>query len=411
MRRQAMAVGVAGWLLVSRMVFAGDWPQILGPQRNGWGLQETLAESWPRGGPAGVWEAPCGTGFAGVAVADGIAVLFHRQGDQEILQAFAAETGRPLWKRAFPARYQAQIVDDDGPRCVPTVAQGLIFALGAAGDLHCVSLRDGTARWSRALQQEFQAPEGYFGFGSAPLVESHRVIVNVGGPRGSGVVAFDAQTGQTLWTSTNELASYAAPIAAPIAQQRRILLVTRLHFLGLDPATGKELFRIPFGARGPTVNAATPVLLGDHVLLTASYGIGARWIRLHAQGAEVDWQDELLSSQYTTPIAHEGLVYGLDGRQDVGTATLKCFDPATRNVLWQREQMVYGTLVAADGKLLFQQTDGTLRMLALSREGYRELAVARLLPGTTRALPALAHGRWYLRNEQTLKCFDLRPAS
>uniref|UniRef100_A0A7C4QP12 Pyrrolo-quinoline quinone n=1 Tax=Schlesneria paludicola TaxID=360056 RepID=A0A7C4QP12_9PLAN len=409
--RQVMLVGGMLLGLCLGRANAGDWPQILGPQRNGHAVGESLDAAWPAGGPRSVWEVPCGSGFAGMAVAEGLAILFDRHGDQEVLTAFAAETGKLLWKQTFPTRYQSQIVDDDGPRCVPTVVSGHVYAFGAEGNLHCVSLKDGTLRWSRAVQREFQAPEGYFGFGSAPVVDGNRVIVNVGGPKGNGVVAFEAQTGQTLWAATDELASYAAPVVVDLERQRRVLVITRLNFLGLDPATGREVFRVPFGARGPTVNGATPVVVGDHVLLTASYGIGARWVKVGADQATVAWEDEILSSQYTTPIVHEGLIYGIDGRQDVGTATLKCFDPSSRRVLWQKTNVVYATLVAADGKLLVQHTDGTLRMAALSPKGYTELAASRLMPGTTRALPALAHGRWYLRNERTLKCFDLRPAS
>jgi outer membrane protein assembly factor BamB len=410
MRQVVLVGGMLLGLYLGR-ANAGDWPQILGPQRNGHAVGESLAATWPAGGPRSVWEAPCGSGFAGMAVAEGLAILFDRHGDQEVLTAFAAETGKLLWKQTFATRYQSQIVDDDGPRCVPTVASGHVYAFGAEGNLHCVSLKDGTLRWSRAVQREFQAPEGYFGFGSAPVVDGNRVIVNVGGPKGNGVVAFEAQTGKTLWAATDELASYAAPVVVDLERQRRVLVITRLNFLGLDPATGREVFRVPFGARGPTVNGATPVVVGDHVLLTASYGIGARWVKVGADQATVAWDDEILSSQYTTPIVHEGLIYGIDGRQDVGTATLKCFDPSSRQVLWQKTNVVYATLVAADGKLLVQHTDGTLRMAALSPKGYTELAASRLMPGTTRALPALAHGRWYLRNERTLKCFDLRPAS
>jgi outer membrane protein assembly factor BamB len=240
------------------------------------------------------------------------------------------------------------------------------------------------------------------------LIDGDRVIVNVGGPKGAGVVAFALDTGKTLWSVTDELASYAAPTAVDIDGQRRILVVTRLNFLGLDPAAGHELFRVPFGARGPTVNGATPVMLGQHVLLTASYGIGARWIRLTATTAELVWDDAILSSQYATPIVHDGVIFGIDGRQDGGPVSLKCFDPTTREVLWTKSDLPYATLVAADGKLLVQQTDGTLRMAALERQAYREFASASLLRGTTRALPALANGRWYVRNERVLKCVELR---
>ena len=266
-----------GWIAWSTaFASAGDWPQILGPQRNGHATGEKLAASWPKDGPLSLWEIPCGSGFAGVAVADGVGVLFHRQGDQEVLYAFVADLGKPLWKQSFPTRFQPQIGEGDGPLCVPTIAQGRVIAFGAEGGLHCVDLKTGQPRWSRATHKEFQAPGGYFGAGSAPLVEGNKVIVNVGGAKPSGVVAFNIDTGKTVWQVADDQASYAAPVAADVDKQRRLLVITRLNFLGLDPGNGKEAFRVPFGSRGPTVNGASPVLVGDHVLLTASYGIGAR---------------------------------------------------------------------------------------------------------------------------------------
>ena len=115
----------------------------------------------------------------------------------------------------------------------------------------------------------------------------------------------------------------------------------------------------------------------------------------------------MLSSQYTTPIVHDGAVYGIDGRQDGGPISLKCFDPETRKVHWTKSGLAYATLIAADGKLLVMHTNGSARLAELNKSEYRELATASLLRGTTRALPALAHGRLYVRNEQTLKCVQL----
>lgn len=390
---------------------AGDWPQILGPKRDGWAEGEQISLPWPASGPRLVWQRPCGRGFAGVAVRQKLGILFHRLDDAEYVTAFEAATGRTLWEQHFPTNYRAQIVEDDGPRCVPTLADDTVVVLGAEGGLHALRLHDGQVLWSHALAKEFQAPEGYFGFGSAPLVVGDRVIVNVGGPQGAGVVAFALDDGRVLWKQSNELASYSAPIVYGGPDAPLVLMVTRLHFLGLDPLTGRERFRLPFGMRGPTVNAASPVVWQDHVLLTASYGIGARWIHLHPQGAELVWEDEIPASQYTTPVVFRGVVYALDGRQDVGTARLLCFDPSTRRILWSQQPLNYGTLVAAGDKLLLQQTEGTLRVMALDPTSYRELARHRLLSGTTRALPAFAAGRWFLRNENTLACFELTASS
>ena len=387
---------------------AGDWPQIMGPERNGLAEEEQISERWATGKPERVWEAQIGSGFAGVAVSDQTVVLFHREKGNDKLTAFAAETGKPVWTTSFPSTFQPTIVDDDGPRAVPTIDRGSVYAFSAQGNLYCVDLKSGEKRWERKTHDDFGANGGYFGAGSAPLVEGKLVIVNVGGDKKkAGIVAFKADSGKTAWSAVDDQASYSAPIAVTCENTRHLLCVTRLNFVSLDPINGREQFRTPFGQRGPTVNGAIPVVTGNHVLLTASYGIGAQWLKIHADHAEVVWDDETLSSQYTTPILHDGAFFGIDGRQDGGAISLKCFDPITRTEHWSKSGLKYATLIGADGKLLVMQTDGLLRIVRLTKARYEELASASLMSGTTRALPALANGRLYVRNEKTLACFDL----
>lgn len=400
------AVGIG--LFGQSDVRGGDWPQVMGPNRNGISVEEKLADKWPADGPRSLWEAKIGSGFAGVAVAGGVAVLFHRLADEDTLTAYDTESGQPLWSQGFPTSFQPAIVEDDGPRAVPTIHQGRVYALAAAGGLYCVDIKTGKPVWQRQTQTEFHVPSAYFGAGSSPLVEGQTLILNVGGDKDrAGVVAFDLNTGQTVWQTTTEQASYSSPIVTTLDGQRVLLCVTRLNFVALDPATGKELARTPFGQRGPTVNGAVPIMIGQRVLLTASYGIGAELLSLSRSKIDIVWQDELLSSQYTTPIVHDGAVFGIDGRQDGGPISLKCFDPETRKVHWTKPGLAYATLIAADGKLLVVHTNGSARLAELNKTEYRELGTASLLRGTTRALPALAHGRLYVRNEQTLKCVQL----
>ena len=387
---------------------AGDWPQILGPNRNGIASDERLIEKWPARKPKQVWEASIGSGFAGVAVSGNLVVLFHREKGNDKLTAFKAEAGEPVWNTSYPTTFQAQIVEDNGPRAVPTIYDGAVYAYSAQGGLYRADLKSGKKLWERKTHEDFGANGGYFGAGSSPLVDGKLVYVNVGGDKKkAGVVAFDINSGETVWSAVNDQASYSAPVLAMIGGTRHLFCITRLNLVSLDPATGEERFRTPFGARGPTVNGAIPVITGNHALLTASYGIGAQWLELSAKSVEVVWGNDILSSQYTTPIFDDGVVYGVDGRQDGGPIALKCFEPGIQKVLWSTSLPGYATLIAADGKLLVMQTDGVLKVVRLSKTRYEELGSASLLAGTTRALPALANGRFYVRNEKTLACFDL----
>jgi outer membrane protein assembly factor BamB len=395
---------------------AGDWPQILGPARNGVAAaDERLADRWPEGGPPQVWQRDVGAGVAGVVVVGDRVFLFHRVGDRELLEALDAATGETVWSEGHATSFVPQVGGSDGPLSTPIVHEGRVVVFGAQGMLACVDAASGRRVWQRATHREFDANEGYFGAGATPLVVAGRVIVNVGGRKGdAGIAAFDLATGETLWTATREGASYAAPVAALVGGVEHVVMVTRLACLLLDPATGDVRWSFPFGQRGPTVNAASPVLVGDgRLLVTAAYGIGSVCGTFDAAAFAPVWQGtESLASQYATPVLVGGLLYAIDGRDDVPPADLVCLDPTTGRVQWREQRFGYGTLLAADGKLVVAKTDGEL--VLVRPDGARLEVLARARPfaegargGPLRALPALARGRLYLRNDRTLVALDV----
>jgi outer membrane protein assembly factor BamB len=384
---------------------AGDWPQILGPHRDGKADGEQLA-AWPSTGPKMLWKRPVGSGFAGAAVVGGRAVVFHRVGGDLVAESLDAATGRPHWKVTFPTNYRGSISPDDGPRCVPLVHGNYVYLLGPGGELACVTLDAGKKVWARQLHQEFDAPDGYFGAGSSPIAEGDKLLVNVGGSGGAGLAAFGLTDGKTIWKATDEAASYSSPAAATIDGVRHVVFVTRLNVVSVDPRDGAVRFRFPFGQRGPTVNAANPLVLGDHVFVSASYGVGAQWAKIGAKGVTTVWEsDDVMSSQYTTSIEYQGVLYGLDGRQDVGVARLRAFDPNSGKVRWTQEDYGTGNFILAGDKSLVMKTDGELVLFTPSPEAYRPLATARIFDTTVQALPALSDGLLLARDTQTLKCF------
>ena len=403
-----MLVLLAPWWAV-----AGDWPQILGPKRNGHAQPEPpLATGWPSGGPRRLWRYPAGEGVAGAAVRGGRVVLFHRLQQEEVVDCLDAATGRRIWRRRFPTRYTSTILDDSGPRCVPLVTEERVYVYGADRGLRCLRLEDGQVLWQHELRKWITpVEEGYFGAGSSPILVGNRLLVNLGAAsRGAGIVAFDARTGRVLWQRTRKRASYSSPVQATLAEMPQVVFVTRLAALGLESATGRVLWQVPFGRRGPTVNAANPVILpGNRVFLTASYGIGARLLQVEKDSARVLWQsDQVLSAQFTTPVLVQGVLYGLHGREDVGVAQLRCVDPLAGKVLWRQEDFGKATLIACGTLLLAQKTDGTVVLFRANPRRFEPLAQARLARPRTLALPALADGRLYLRGPDALSCYDLR---
>jgi len=406
---------VGPWLaafLVAAPARGGEWPQILGPERRGVAAaDERLADSWPAAGPPVVWRRAVGAGYAGVAAVGDRVILFHREGGREIVACLDAQTGATSWSSDHATTFRPQVGGGDGPLCTPVVQGDTVITYGAQGVLSAHDLASGTCRWSRATHREFAAPEGYFGAGSTPLVLGDRVVVNVGGRGDAGIVAFALDTGATLWQRTREGASYSAPVAVDVGGRPHVLMVTRLSCLLVDPATGEERWRFAFGQRGPTVNAATPVVLGgDRLLVTSAYGIGCVCAAFDGSAATPVWQGGgPLATQYCTPLLVGAHLYCLDGRDDVPPADFVCVEAATGREAWRERGFGYGTLVAADGKLVAAKTDGELVLVRADPTGLRVLARCRPLSGTVRALPALAGGRLYLRDDATLICLRVAP--
>lgn len=411
-----MAIAFLGLLVGGGEASAGDWPQILGPDRSGVAsADERLADSWPADGPKVAWKKQVGSGYSGLAVAAGRAYLFHRQGAKEILEALDAATGETLWSESSPTTFRPQVGGGDGPLCVPVVHDGIVITYGAQGVLTARDAATGRQIWQRKTHEEFAAQEGYFGAGSTPLVSAGNVIVNVGGTKTAGkkadcgVVAFRLDTGVPAWMATAEPASYASPVEVEVGGEPRVLIVTRYQSLLVDPASGKTAWSFPFGMRGPTVNAATPVVVAaDRLLVTASYGIGSIYAAFDGTTVKPVWDGtDTLASQYCTPVVIGTHAYAIDGREDGPPGDLKCFEVATGKVAWQEKGFGYGTLVAADGKLIVARNDGGLALLKASPAKLEILGRARPLTGSVRALPALAAGRLYLRDDKTLVALDV----
>jgi outer membrane protein assembly factor BamB len=105
------------------------------------------------------------------------------------------------------------------------------------------------------------------------------------------------------------------------------------------------------------------------------------------------------------------MLYGIDGRQDVGRARLRAFDPASGKIHWTEADFGTGSLILVGDRLLIMRTDGSLVVAEATPRKYQPLAEAKLFDTTTQALPALADGRLFVRDTRTLKCFAVgRPA-
>lgn len=407
-RRLRLLISVASLacLTASRVSAGADWPQFLGPTRDGQ-IPSTSLDRVPKEGWPLRWKAAVGEGFSGPIVVSNSVYLFHRVGGQEILSAFLTTDGSPRWKHALPTGYSAQFGGGDGPSATPAADSDRVFALGASGTLRAVSVTEGRLLWQVDCAERFGAEPGFFGFGSSPLLLGDRLIVQVGGPEAS-VVAFSVADGRVLWKAGTDEAGYGSPVARTRGGRKEVLCFNRAGLLVVDPANGLELGRFPWRARmHASVNAASPVMVGDGVFITSSYGTGAALLKPDGKTLRSVWSgDEALSAHFATPVLVDGFLYGFHGRQESGP-DFRCIDGTTGKVRWTLERAGSGSVLAAGRKLLLLMESGEVRCLEANPE--RPVETGRFQAGASgaRALPAVAQGRFFLRDRSHLLCLEL----
>jgi outer membrane protein assembly factor BamB len=172
-----------------------DWPQFLGPGRDGVYRGAALLETWPDRGPRVVWRKDVGAGFAGPVVSQGHLILFHRANNREIVEAMDPATGAPQWKYDYATTYRDDFGFDEGPRAAPVIADGVVYTFGAEGQLNALELATGKRLWGEDTRARFKVAKGFFGAAGSPIVDQGRVIANIGGAD-AGIVAFDTKTGK-----------------------------------------------------------------------------------------------------------------------------------------------------------------------------------------------------------------------
>ena len=98
---------------------AADWQEFLGPNRDGTSPEIGLVDRFPDGGLRIIWQKDTGTGYGAPSVRDGVLVLHHRVGGEEIVEALDAATGEAKWQHKYPSSYQDPFGYNNGPRCSP----------------------------------------------------------------------------------------------------------------------------------------------------------------------------------------------------------------------------------------------------------------------------------------------------
>jgi outer membrane protein assembly factor BamB len=425
MREKTILAIIVG-LSVAGQVFADDWPQWRGPNRDGvWrekGIVQKLDNLKVR------WRAEVANGYCGPTVAEGrvyVTDRLTRPAQVERVHCFDAASGSAIWSHSYECRY-GKVGYPDGPRASVTIDAGRAYSLGTLGHLFCFDAAKGDVLWKKDLKTEYEIKIPIWGIAAAPLVEGDLLILHIGGENAC-LVALDTVTGAEKWRALDERASYSAPIIIEQASQRVLVCWTGDSVSGLDPMTGKLHWRHPFTPTRMVIGIATPVLHDDYVFVSSFYdgslllkmdpdelAVEKVWRRIGKSERETD----SLHCCISTPVIEGSHIYGVDSHGE-----LRCLDLHTGDRIWENLEAVPKArwsnihMVRNEDKIWMFNERGELIISKLLPDGYHEISRAKIIEPTEGQLgrrggvcwshPAFADKHIYVRNDSELLCIDL----
>ena len=389
---------------------AADWPQFLGPTRDGVSAETVAPWTAP---PKVLWRQPLGEAHSSPVVAGGVVYAFFKPAgkNEDALAAFKADTGDKLWQKSY-ARAAFTPLFGVGPRGTPAVDGGRVYTLGNTGVLACWDAKTGEVAWKVDTLADFGAKNLFFGVSTSPIVVGDTVVVMVGGPE-AGVVGFEKLTGKVSWKATGDPASYAGPTLLT-TEPKQLVTLTGTHVRSLSPE-GKLLWSFPF-KDGLNESSTTPVRVGD-LVVASSVTAGSVAFKLPAADADPAatptrvWKNPALTCYFSTPVPVGADLYMINGQASLVNAsiTLRCVDSLTGKPRWELPKVgkYHAALLrTADNKLLMLDDLGNLKLIQPDPAGYKELATAKVC-GETWAHPALSGGVAYVRDDKELIAIDL----
>lgn len=404
-------------LAVATMARAEDWPQWLGPRRDGSSAEKVVPWS---GALKVAWKQAVGEGHSSPVVAGDVVYLHHwaKGSTEETVGAFSAKDGSPLWSVKYD-RGNAKFPFGGGPRATPSVVDGKVYTFGISGLLSSFDAKTGAKDWQIDTLKELNAKNLFFGASCSPLVYGDKIFVNIGG-KGASLVAFDWKSGQVIWKALDDKASYSSPIATGKGDDRRVIFLTAAELVAVAAKDGTVLWKYPLVDK-LFESSTTPVIAGD-MLFGSSITFGGLGLKMAGGKVSEAWMNEKLNCYFSTPVAvgseHLYMVTGTKpslaalipgGKKMPNKADLHCVEASTGKILWTREkvgQYHASLLRTGDGKLLLVEEAGDLVLLDPNPKEYRELARSKIC-GNTWAHPAVANGHLYIRDNTSLICVKL----
>jgi outer membrane protein assembly factor BamB len=386
-----------------------DFPRYRGASADGVvHLPAPLDADWEKNPPKLLWRRPCGGGFAGIAVAGNVAITIEQRGGDEAVVCYDRATGQERWAHAYAAHFKD--FTGHGPRATPTIAgDGLIYSLGAVGDLLCLDGKTGAVKWQTNILADSRAKCVTWGMSGSPLVVDDLVIVNAGIDAANNaeeaLAAYNRLNGKRVWASGKYGAGYSSPQLATLAGRRQVLIFDAGGLAGHDMKTGDELWRYAWETY-QDMNITQPLVIGeDRVFIASEMSNGGALLRITRGkgGFDVEpvWTTKQLASKFSNPIQRGEALYGLSN------GTLVCLDAATGERRWRGRPYGHGQVLGVGGHIVVMSERGYVALVMADPRRFREVARMEVFADKTWNTPAVAGRQLFVRNHVEMACFEL----
>ena len=409
---------------ITCLMNAGEWNQHRGPFSNNLSDESINSANWLKSSNSVEWKVKTPLGFSSFTTYKGNAYTLIAEEDEdglmrEICISLNLKTGKREWsthlgimdyKAGGGNSGAADNKGGDGPRSTPSVLEGKVWAYDSDMSLYCMSAKDGKLIWKVNVLKEHNGINPRWENACSPLIVDDLVIIYGGGPKQS-FLAFEKDSGKVKWKSGSELATHTTPILTEIHGVEQVIFFCQSGLVSLQPKNGNELWRQEFPYKVST--AASPVVAGDLVYCSAGYGVGAGLYKITKRGSKFSseqvWRKPNdVINHWSTPVYHDGHLYGMFSFKKYGDGPLQCVELKTGHVKWSEDGYGPGNVILAGKNLLALSDKGELSVVEATPNYYKELGRKKLISGKCWSTPTLSQGTVLVRSTEEAACLSVR---
>ena len=404
------ALALLGSLLLPLAESRPTWPQWGGPNRDFTTRDAGLAESWPADGPRTIWRRALGDGFSAIVSDGGALYTLYRDGGDDVIVSLDAATGRTRWETRLPSPFDETCSERLGaaPRAAPLLTGNRVISVSAGGRMRSLDRQKGTLQWALDLVPPGSDAAKPCGYATSPIAYKDTIITMAGG-KSRAVVAIETATGRERWASQDFMNGYSSPILVDLDGRPELIAFTAGEVSGLNPDNGALEWTRPHPADFG-VNVAMPVFGADRLLFVSSaYNGGSRVLRLTrtANGVSADeiWAHRRVRIHFGNAVRIGNRIYASNG--DFGAAPFAAVDVTTGDMLWRDRAVGRATLIAAGGRLLILDEEGTLTLATPGDTGLQVHAQTQIFNQRSWTAPTLVGTTLYARDRREIVALDL----